>query len=143
MQIIRNYALALPDGITRSNSMGLGNNDLPLHNFGPSIGFAYQPFGSQSTSVIRGGYGVFYTLPNANSVLQTLGNQPFVSSASLTGAANAASTFETPYTTVLTPGVWRPRSPNHTLSVTGVAENIDSPMVQQYNFDTNGAAVQL
>jgi len=32
--------------------------------------------------------------------------------------------------------VWRPRSPNYTLTVTGVAKNIDSPMVQQYNLDT-------
>jgi len=131
----KNYNLDLPAGIKRLGSMGLADNDLPLHNFGPRIGFAYQPFGSSSSSVIRGGYGVFYTLPNANSVLQTLGNQPFVSSANLSGAANAAATFQTPFTTPLTPGVWRPRSPNYTLTVTGVAENIDSPQVQQYNLD--------
>jgi hypothetical protein len=86
--------------------------------------------------VVRGGYGVFYTLPNANSVLQTLGGQPFVSSSgAISGTANATATFQTPFTTVLTPGVWRPRSPNYTLSVTGVAQNQDSPMVQQYNLD--------
>jgi hypothetical protein len=131
----RNYQLTLPAGITRLGSMSLSDNDLPMHNFGPRIGFAWQPFGSTKSTVLRGGYGVFYTLPNANSVLQTLGGQPFVSSASLSGTANAAATFQTPYTTTLTPGVWRPRSPNYTLTVTGVAQNIDSPLVQQYNMD--------
>jgi hypothetical protein len=116
-------------------STSLSDNDLPLHNFGPRIGFAWQPFGDASSTVLRGGYGIFYTLPNANSVLQTLGGQPFVSSASLSGTANAAATFQTPYTTVLTPGVWRPRSPSYTLTVTGVAQNIDSPLVEQYNLD--------
>ncbi len=130
-----NYRLTLPAGVTRLGSMSLSDNDLPMHNFGPRVGFAWEPWGSGSGTVLRGGYGVFYTLPNANSVLQTLGGQPFVSSASLSGTANAAATFLTPYTTVLTPGVWRPRSPNYTLTVTGVAQNIDSPIVQQYNLD--------
>jgi hypothetical protein len=130
-----NYRLTLPAGITRLGSTSLSDNDLPLHNFGPRVGFAWQPRGDAGSTVLRGGYGVFYTLPNANSVLQTLGGQPFVSSATLSGTANAAATFQTPYTTVLTPGVWRPRSPNYTLTVTGVAQNIDSPMVQQYNLD--------
>jgi hypothetical protein len=130
-----NYRLSLPAGITRLGSTSLSDNDLPLHNFGPRIGFAWQPFGDASSTVLRGGYGIFYTLPNANSVLQTLGGQPFVSSASLSGTANAAATFQTPYTTILTPGVWRPRSPSYTLTVTGVAQNIDSPLVEQYNLD--------
>jgi Carboxypeptidase regulatory-like domain len=130
-----NYRLTLPTGVTRLGSTSLSDNDIPLHNFGPRVGFAWQPLGTSGSTVVRGGYGVFYTLPNANSVLQTLGGQPFVSSATLSGTANAAATFQTPFTTVLTPGVWRPRSPNYTLTVTGVAQNIDSPMVQQYNMD--------
>ena len=130
-----NYRLTLPAGVTRLGSTSLSDNDLPLHNFGPRVGFAWQPYGSTETTVVRGGYGVFYTLPNANSVLQTLGGQPFVSSASLSLTSNAAATFQTPFTQVLTPGVWRPRSPNYLLTVTGVAQNIDSPMVQQYNMD--------
>ena len=127
-----NYRLPLPAGITRLGSTSLSDNDIPLHNFGPRVGFAYQ---AAQNTVLRGGYGVFYTLPNGNSVLQTLGGQPFVSSASLSGSANAAATFQTPFTTALTPGVWRPRSTAYLLTVTGVANNIDSPMVQQYNLE--------
>ncbi len=130
-----NYRLALPAGVTRLGSTSLSDNDIPLHNFGPRIGFAWQPHGSDTSTVLRGGFGLFYTLPNANSVLQTLGGQPFVSSSTLTGTANAAATSQTPFTTVLTPGAWRPRSPNYTLTVTGVAQNIDSPLVAQYNFE--------
>jgi hypothetical protein len=130
-----NYQLTPPAGITRLGSTSLSDNDIPLHNFGPRVGFAWQPLGSSSLTVIRGGYGLFYTLPNGNSVLQTLGGQPFVSSSTLSGTANAAATFQTPFTTVLTPGVWRPRSPNYTLTVTAVAQNIDSPLTQQYNMD--------
>ena len=131
----KNYRLTLPAGVTRLGSTSLSDNDIPLHNFGPRLGFAWQPFGSTESTVLRGGLGLFYTLPNANSVLQTLGGQPFVSSSNLSGTANSAATFQTPFTTPLSPGVWRPRSPNYTLSVTGVAQNMDSPAVAQYNME--------
>lgn len=34
---------------------------------------------SSNRLVVRGGYGVFYTRPNGNAVLQTVVSQPFVS----------------------------------------------------------------
>jgi hypothetical protein len=132
-----NYRLPLPAGVTKIGSRSLAANDIPLSNFGPRLGFAWQPSGTNGSTVVRGGGGLFYTLPNGNSVLQTLGGQPFVSSASLTNANNQTSTFQTPYTVTLTPGVWRLLSPTaNPQTVTAVAENINVPMVVQYNLET-------
>jgi len=131
-----NYQLPVPAGVTKLGSRSLAANDLPLHNFGPRVGFAWQPFGSAVSTALRGGFGLFYTLPNGNSVLQTLGGQPFVSTGSLSNAVDQASTFQTPYTLTLTPGAWLPLSATSApRSVTAVAENSDSPLVEQYNLE--------
>jgi hypothetical protein len=84
---------------------------------------------------------VFYSVPNGNSVLQTLGAQPFVSRVSLTGTGNGAATFQVPYTVQLTPGVWQPRTPTSQLSETLVAANYDSPMTQQFSLDVQGTVL--
>jgi hypothetical protein len=125
-----NYNSSLPEGVTRLSGKTLGENGMPLHNFGPRIGFAWQV---DNNTVVRGGGGIFYTLPNGNSVLQVLGNQPFVSTASLSATSNASATFPVPFTTVLTPGTWKPRTITSRLSATAIASNIDSPMTEQYN----------
>jgi hypothetical protein len=48
------------DGVGRTVYNGDWNN------FMPRIGFAYRPFGSQRW-VLRGGFGIFYTIPNPGS----------------------------------------------------------------------------
>ncbi len=130
-----NYPDPLPAGVTRLSGKTLAEDGMPVHNFGPRFGFSWQPRGGAGGTVLRGGYGVFYTLPNGNSILQTLGNQPYVSTASLSSVSNAAATFSNPFTTVLTPGVWKPRTATSQLSAVTVEHNIDSPMTQQYNLD--------
>ena len=133
-----NYSHTLPDGITRLGNNTLADTATPLHNVGPRFGFAWQPLSKSSSLVVRGGWGVFYSVPNGNSVLQTLGGYPFVSRVSLTGISNAAATFQVPFTVPLTPGVWTPRTPTSQLSETLVAANYDSPMTQQFSLDVQG-----
>ncbi len=132
-----NYSAALPAGVTKIGSRSLTQDDIPLHNFGPRVGFAWQPYGTAATTVLRGGAGMFYTLPNGNSVLQTLGGQPFVSSVTLSNSTDQTSTFQTPFTATLTPGVWQPLLPTPATprTVTAVAENQDSPLTVQYNLE--------
>jgi hypothetical protein len=133
-----NYSQPLPDGVTRNSNNTLAGTATPLHNFGPRFGFAWQPYPNVRNFVIRGGYGIFYTLTNGNSILQTLGGQPTVSRATLTGTANAVATFQVPYSVPLTPGIWTPRTPTSQLSETLVAANYDSPMTQQFSLDVQG-----
>ncbi len=129
-----NFPGAVPAGVVRLSGKSLTSQDLPLHNVGPRVGFAWLPYGSGKTS-LRGGYGVYYTRPNGNATLQVLTSPPFVAIRELAGANNSAATFQNPYNPAPTPGAFLPRTPTSELGADIIAPNYDSPMTQQYNLD--------
>ena len=130
-----NFTLPIPDGVTKLGGKTLARNGAPLHNFGPRFGFAWQPLPNSQRLVLRGGYGVFYTRTNGNSVLQTVVSPPFVSFGVGVGAGNSLATFEVPFNPPPAPAIFPTRTLNSGLSADYVAENYDSPMVQQYSLD--------
>jgi hypothetical protein len=130
-----NFQLPVPDGVTRLPGKTLARNGAPLHNVGPRIGFAWRPLASSNRLVLRGGYGVFYTRTNGNSVLQTVVSPPFVSFGVGAGQGNALATFQVPFNPPPAPAIFPTRTFTSGLSADYVAENYDSPMVQQYSLD--------
>ena len=130
-----NFPLPIPSGVTRLSGRTLARTDTPLHNLGPRFGFAWRPLARSDQLVLRGGYGIFYTRTNGTSTLQTGLSPPFVSSNILSGTSNALATLEVPFNPAPRAGAFPLRTPTSQLTTYYVAEDHDSPMVQQFSLD--------
>jgi hypothetical protein len=106
------------------SAVGTNNVDRPYNrqftNFGPRVGFSYDPFGKGKT-VVRGGAGMYYDQPVTNIVSPLSSNPPFATSVNNTSNVNIANPFNLP--------------PGGASAINAIDPNFKSGVVYSYNLN--------
>jgi hypothetical protein len=135
--VANNYAGPLPTGILRRNVNLLTNTHAPFNNFGPRVGFAYQPFNNNGKFVVRGGYGIFYdTLMGNIFEIELNNNPPSTGPLTYIGPVNGAATWANPYNPIPSLGFGSfLRTPTSKISQKGLQPDLATPYTQSWNLN--------
>ena len=131
-----NYTGPLPQGVVKSPHDGMWATNWA--DISPRFGFSARIPGFHTT-VLRGGYGIYYDRMSGDLAEQTVGQPPFSFKQSLAGAQNGGATFQQPYVPQLPPNsafpLFLPRIPGGGLSLAAISPRLSDPYVQQYNLN--------
>ncbi|HLJ46869.1 MAG TPA: carboxypeptidase regulatory-like domain-containing protein [Bryobacteraceae bacterium] len=133
-----------PTGLVFPGDQGISNSTYSPDktNFGPRVGFAWDPLGTGKLS-IRSGFGIFYNVPESELSLQFLGAVPYGAQVVAIGSTD----FTHPYQTSVSPLATNPfpfqvAKPGDKvdftqyapISLTIMDPKFRTPMAMQYSF---------
>jgi len=139
--VASNFPGALPSGVTRASNT-FANYGEGQNTFAPRLGFAWQVLPMTAWLVLRGGYGMYYSRSTGQSADQSVLAAPFSLTRIITGLANAAATFQTPFAQPFpAPAsfpMFVPYSSTTKSSVNAQAPNFRPAIVQQFSLNAQG-----
>src|SRR5258705_7276169 len=136
--VASNFPSTPPAGVARTNYT-FGNYAEGQDSIGPRIGFAEQIMPRSMRSVLRGGYGIYYSRPTGQAFYQNVFGAPFSVFRLNAGLANANATFQAPFPQPFPTPESFPQfpaySPTTTTTIYSVAPGFRPAIIQQYSLN--------
>lgn len=124
---------SLPTGVVRDGQFSDRNKNRYVYD--PRVGFAFE---ENSRMVLRGGYGIYASLPNAAQLFDTGNNEPWSDTSILGGPANSAQSLQKPFPALVPPSqmpVWVPYTSSSNLSLQIIGLDFRPTMSQVYSLN--------
>jgi len=124
---------SLPAGVVKDGQFS--DKDKDRDAFNPRIGFAFE---ENSKMVLRGGYGIYASLPNAAQLFDTGNTEPWSDTTILGGPANAAQSLANPFPAVAPLSafpVWVPYTSSSLLGLELMSVDFRPTMTQVYSLN--------
>jgi len=142
--VVNNYDTktwgAVPNGVLQLSSAAPSKNGVPLDDFAPRLGFAWQPSGNNKL-VVRGGAGFFFDRVPGNTIIHSIEQSPPYSITLDQGAStNQFSSLAQPFENIplgTFPTRWLNFATNKgsDLAQSFMIDNLITPLVYSWNFN--------